>query len=275
MYGLILAFKEFQFDKGILYSPWVGFNNFIIMFGDNDFWAAFKNTIIISGGKLLTAFPAPIILALLLNELTSSKFKRIVQSIMYLPHFLSWVIIAGIIYGLLSSTDGVVTKIVQGMFNADMPQIISNYRYARSLIFTSNIWQSVGWGTIIYLAAIAGIDPSFYESAMIDGANRFHRMIYITLPSLSYAILILFILQIGGIMNAGFDQIINLYSPSTYNVLDILDTYVYRIGIANASGVSHMEYGVAVGLVESVLNLCLLLFANSIIIKRLGRESFI
>jgi putative aldouronate transport system permease protein len=256
-----------MYNLGITGSPWVGFDNFKQMMIDREFWVVFRNTLIISFGKIITGFPAPIILALLLNELSNQKFKKVTQSILYFPHFLSWVILAGIIYNLFSITNGVIPKILEDYFSIEQPMIIGNPEYFRTLIYLSNIWKGAGWGTIVYLAAIAGIDQEQYESAIIDGASRFQRMIYITIPSLSYAIAILLILNIGQVMNAGFDQIFNLYDPGVYGVGDIIDTYVYRIGLQSA----RYEYSTAVGLFKSVIN-CILLVTANLFAKKLGYE---
>lgn len=260
MYGIILAFKKFMYNKGIIGSPWVGLDNFKYILQYKDFWLAFRNTLIIAGGKILFGFPAPIILALLLNELRSQKYKKIVQSVLYLPHFLSWIIIFGIVFNLLSVTSGVLAKVLMEYFGIRQVAIIGNAQYFRPLIFITSIWKGAGWGTIIYLAAIAGINPELYESALIDGANRFKQCIYITLPSLKYAIVVLLILDMGGIMDAGFDQIFNFYDPGTYGVGDIIDTFVYRLGITGG----RYEISTAVGLFKSVINCALLLTANKI-----------
>ncbi|WP_027086577.1 ABC transporter permease [Cohnella panacarvi] len=261
MYGLLLSFKDFKFNLGIWGSPWVGMDNFQKMFDDSDFWNAFNNTIIISLGKLLFGFPFPILLAILLNELRKKYFMRFMQSVLYLPYFLSWVILAGVLLNLFSTTNGTLPKMFEAWFGIDMPQIMGNADYFRPLVFISQIWKTMGWDTIIYLAAIAGISPSLHEAAVIDGANRFQRIIHITLPSLGFLIGVLFVLNVGGVMNAGFDQIFNLYDPGVYNVGDILDTYIYRVGIASIN--INIEYGVVVGLIKSVLNLLLLVAANS------------
>lgn len=267
MYGIILAFKKFMYNKGIMGSPWVGLDNFKMMLKDREFARVFVNTVIISFGKIITGFPAPIIMALLINELTNRKFKKMVQSVLYFPHFLSWVIIAGLIYNLLSVTNGVLSKILEELFNIKQIAIIGNPKYFRSLLYVSSIWKSVGWGTIIYLAAIAGIDQEIYQSALIDGANRWERARYITIPSLSYSISILLILNVGQVMNAGFDQVFNLYDPGVFSVGDIIDTYVYRVGLRAA----RYEYSTTVGLFKSVINCGLLLSAN-LFAKQLGQE---
>lgn len=258
MYGIILAFKKFVITKSMFEMPWVGLDNFRKIFKYQEFWIAFKNTLVISFGKLIFTFPAPIILALLLNELKNQKFKKITQSILYLPHFMSWVILAGLMYSMFSVTIGVIPKLLSETFGIDAIRLLDNPDTFRPLIYWSSIWQSSGWGTIIYLAAIAGIDPSMYEAAKIDGANRFKQVIYITLPSLAYAIVILLIMRVGHVMEAGFDQVFNLYSPATYGVGDIIDTYVYRLGIVGGG----YDVGTAVSLFKSVINCTLLLSAN-------------
>lgn len=261
MYGLLLSFKDYKFNLGIWGSPWVGMDNFQKMFDDSDFWNAFNNTIIISLGKLLFGFPFPIILAILLNELRKKYFMKFMQSVMYLPYFLSWVILASVLLNLFSTTNGTLPKMLDAWFGINMPQIMGNADYFRPLVFISQIWKTMGWDTIIYLAAIAGISPQLHEAAVIDGANRFQRIIHIVLPSLGFLIGVLFVLNVGGVMNAGFDQIFNLYDPGVYSVGDILDTYIYRVGIASIN--INIEYGVVVGLIKSVLNLLLLVAANS------------
>lgn len=267
MYGLILAFKKFMYNAGIWGSPWVGLDNFRFIMMDSGFWNSFKNTLIISFGKLLIVSPAPIILALLLNELRSQRFKRTIQSVLYLPHFFSWVIISGIIFSLFSTTSGTVSKILVSNFGMTAPKILGNPDVFRWLVFGSSIWRSAGWGTIIYLAAIAGINPELYEAAIMDGAGRLKQVLHITLPSLKYAIIILYILDIGSIMDAGFDQIFNLYDPGTYQVADIIDTYVYRMGIVGA----RFETSTAIGLFRSVINCTLLLCADRLA-KALGEQ---
>ena len=261
IYGLLLSFKTYNFSKGIWGSPWVGLKNFEYLFRDKNFWIAFNNTLIISFGKIFLSLPFPILLAILLSEVRFTGYKRVIQSILYLPHFLSWVIVAGIIFNLLSVTDGTLSKTISAYTNQSPPVILANAKYFRTLVFSSHIWKTAGWGTVIYMAAIVGIDPTLYEAAIIDGANRFQRIWHITLPSLIFTVIILTILNIGSVMNAGFDQIFNLYDPSVYKVGDIIDTFVYRVGLLSTS---KMEYGVTVGLFKSIINCALLLTANQI-----------
>lgn len=269
MYGVLVAFKNFKLNKGILGSPWAkynGFEYFRLIFKDPDVFIAIKNTLIISLGNLIILFPCYIILALLLNELKNIRYKKVLQSIMYLPHFLSWVIMAGILYNLLSTTAGVYGKVMT-LFGQMPFQIIGNPDAFLPLVFLSNLWKTSGWGTIIYLAAIAGISIEMYESAIIDGASRFQRVWHITLPSIKSTMVILLILQLGSIMNAGFDQIFNLYSPQVFRVGDILDTFVYRQGLENFQ----FSYSAAVGLFKQLVNLILLIVANQTV-KALGQE---
>lgn len=260
MYGILLAFKNYKPGLGIFGSPWakyLGFQYFRVLFRDPEILQVLLNTIIISFGKVIILTPIYIILALLLNELKNIYFKRTVQSILYLPHFLSWVILAGIIYNFLSNTNGVLGKITQ-YYNLEPVQILGNADYFRALVFISSIWKSAGWGTIIYLAAIAGINQELYEAALMDGANRLKRVFYVTLPCIKSTIIVLLILDIGHLMNAGFDQIFNLYSPTVYSTGDIIDTYVFRHGLQGLE----FSYSTAVGLVKQVINVTMLILAN-------------
>lgn len=266
MYGIQLAFKKFMYNEGIWGSPFVGFENFIKIFKNPDFWTAFKNTLIISFGKIITGFPIPIILALLLNEIKNAKFKKFSQTVMYLPYFVSWIVIAGLISNIFSINTGIYGKILTAL-GQDPTMILGNPSFFRMLVYVSAIWKGAGWGTIIYLAALSGIDPSLYESAKLDGANRFQQIWYITLPCLTFAISVNLILDMGGVMNAGFDQIFNLYGAGTYSVGDILDTYVYRLGIVNGK----FEMSTAVGIFKSIIN-CLLLLAANKSAKLLGQD---
>lgn len=262
IYGIIIAFKDYKMSKGFWGSPWNNFHHFKILFGSVYFWRIFKNTIIISLLRIIFGFPAPIVLALLLNEAGNLKFKRVVQSISYLPHFLSWVVLAGIIIEILSPQRGIIAHIYR-LFGSQAPNFLTSKQYFRPMLIFTGVWQGVGWGTIIYLASISSIDPGLYESASIDGANRLQRAVYITIPSLVPIMVILFILQLGRILNAGFDQIFNLYNPLVYKVADIIDTYVYRIGILQRK----YDFTTAVGLFKNFIGVALILGANAIIKK--------
>lgn len=268
MYGVLLAFQKFEYNKSFLKFAFVGLDNFTYLFRQADFLRAFRNTVIIGFGKLLVGFFPPIILALMLNEVRNKTYKKIVQSVLYLPYFLSWVIISGILYSLLSSTAGVYGKVAVEMGIKPI-RILGNPKYYRAILYISEIWKTAGWGTIIYLAAITGVNPELYESAVLDGAGRLKQIWYITLPSIKYTILILLILNCGSIMDAGFDQIFNTYSTSVYSVGDIIDTYVYRLGIKSAK----YDISAAAGLLKSVINCTMLVVANTVS-KLFGGESF-
>lgn len=260
MYGLIIAFKDVApFDglSGIFSAEWVGLKHFRNFLDSYYFWDIMGNTLLISLYRLLFGFPAPIILALLLNEVGGLAFKRTVQTISYLPHFLSMVVVAGLVTTLLKTDGGFVNDILQYMGFHPI-SFLSSSDYFRPVLVISGIWKEVGWGMIIYLAAIAGIDTQQYEAARVDGAGRLRQMWHITLPGMRHIIVILFILSIGGIMDAGFEQIFLLYSPPVYDVADILDTYVYRKGLVDVQ----YSFAAAVGLFKSVIAVVLILSAN-------------
>lgn len=257
MYGVVLAFKEFMYNKGILWSPWVGFANFNKAFNSSIFWEVFVNTIQISLGRLIFVFPVPILISILLNEIRHRKFKRVVQTVVYMPHFLSWVIIAGIIFNLLSVDGGFINKLIIGS-GREAVNFLTTPEYFRPLLYISHVWKEMGWETIICLATLASINPEIYEAAIVDGANRFQRFLHVTWPGLKGAVVIMFILSTGSIMNAGFDQIYNLYNPAVYSAGDIIDTYVFRETLLSGQ----YGFGTAVGLFKSVINVALLLMVN-------------
>ena len=259
MYGVVMAFKDFRVLKGILHSPWVGFDNFEKLFNTPWFSRILKNTLIISALRILFGFPAPIILALLLNEIRHQRYKKIVQSVSYLPHFLSWVILGGIFRQLLSPSYGAVNAVLNA-FGIKSIYFLAEAAYFRGILIITGLWKDVGWSSILYLAAISSIDAEQYESAHLDGANRFQQAIHITVPSIMHVITILFILNLGGILDAGFDQIFNLYNPRVYVVADIIDTYVYRVGIIGFQ----YSFSVAVGLFKNVIGFALIISANLI-----------
>jgi putative aldouronate transport system permease protein len=262
MYGVIIAFKDFKAGLGIWDSPWNHFEHFKDMFHDFVFLRALRNTVIISVLRLLVGFTFPIIFALLINEITKTRFKRTVQSISYLPHFMSWVIIAGMVVEVFSPQRGVVNYVIT-LFGGSPINFMSSKVYFVPLLLISDVWKEVGWASILYLASISSISPEIYEAAESDGANRFHKMIYITLPSLIPVITILFLLRLGNILSGGFDQILNLYSPLVYEVGDIIDTYVYRTGLVEF----RMDYSAAVGLFKNVVGVTLLVTVNQIVRK--------
>ncbi|MBP1991673.1 ABC transporter permease [Paenibacillus eucommiae] len=259
MYGILIAFKKFYPLKGILGSPWVGFTYFEQFFSSIYFWRILKNTLLLSFYSLVWGFPVPIIFALLLNELKDNWFKKTVQTVSYLPHFISIVVISGMIIIFTSPIDGIINYML-GIFGIDPIHFLNESGYFRTIFISSGVWQEFGWGTIIYLAAIAGIDPQLYEAAQMDGANRWHKMKHITLPCLLPTIVILLILNLGSLMNVGFEKIILLYNPTTYETADVISSYVYRRGILEG------EYSLsaAIGLFNNVINLVLLVSVNYI-----------
>lgn len=264
IYGLQLAFKEYMLNKGIFGSPWIGFEHFRRMTIEPEFFTAFKNTIIISAYRIIFGFPFPIILALMLNEIYFKSFRRVSQTILTFPHFLSWVIVSGLILNMFG--DGGVIKKIIAVFSSELAadwNVLYSQSTFRSLLIMTDIWKEAGWGTIIYLAAITGVDPSYYEAATIDGCNRLQKIWHITIPSIMSIIIIQLLLRIGWVMEAGFDQIFNLYTPPVYPVADIIDTYVYRITFGR--GVSlDMGFPTAVGLFKNVINFALIMIANAI-----------
>lgn len=264
LYGIQLAFKEYWVMEGIANSPWVGFDNFRTIFQLEKFWKVMGNTLIISSQKLIFGFPMPIILALLLNEVHNSKFKKGIQTVVYLPHFVSWVIMYGIIYALLGNS-GFINSLFSALGLSKF-NFLANPAAFRPLVFLSQIWKEAGWKSIIYLAALSGISPALYESATVDGANRWQKITKITIPSLAPTISTLLILDCGKLMTAGFDQILNLYNETVYSVGDIVQTYVYRIGITEGK----YEMAIAVNLFLNVINLILLITVNKISKKTSG-----
>lgn len=267
MAGIVIAFKEYRLLDGIWGSPWVGLKQFEVLFQTPSFFEVLRNTVVISALRILFGFPAPILLALLLNELRSEKYKRVIQTISYLPHFLSWVVLAGIFLQFLSPSSGPVNILLTKMGLQPIYFLGQPSTFVPTIIATG-IWQSIGWGSIIYLAAISGISPELYESALLDGANRLQRIWYITLPSIAPTIVVLFILNMGSILNGGFDQIFNLYNDAVMSVADILDTYVYRRGL---TGLQY-SYAAAVGLFKNGIGF-LFVFATNLFARKLGDAS--
>ncbi len=257
MYGIIIAFKEFNLVKGIFNSPWVGFSNFAYLFQSEAFQRVFRNSVLISFYRLAFAFPVPIIMAIMLSEVRGIVFKRVVQTIVYLPHFISWVVIAGIMQNLLSPSTGVVNIIIKA-FGGEAIAFLQETKYFRSVIVVSDIWKEAGWGTIIYLAAIVGIDTQLYEAAIIDGANRIQRIWYVTIPGILTTIVVILILRMGYILRNGFEQIFLLYNPIVMEVADVFETYTYVVGIREG----RFSFATAVGLFQSVIGLVFILLTN-------------
>lgn len=258
MYGALIAFKDFSPGRGFAKSPWVGMENFVRFFNSPYFFRLLRNTFLISFYNLLFGFPAPIILALLLNEVRHTGFKRFTQTITYLPHFISIIVIAGMITDFSMST-GLFNDIIEFFGGKRFPLLQAPNLY-RPIYVASDIWQGIGWGTIIYLSALSGIDPQLYEAAMIDGAGRFKQLIHVTLPSITPTIVILLILRIGHLLGVGYEKTILLYNPATYETADIISTYVYRVGLLE----QNWSYSTAIGLFNSAVNFTLLLVANKL-----------
>ncbi len=259
MYGAIIAFKDFNPRVGILESPWAGLKYFKQFFDSPFCWRLIRNTLLLSLYDLIFNFPVPIIFALLLNEVRCKRYKKAVQTISYLPHFISVVIVVGLMKTMFSPNGGVVNSLLS-MFGVDPINFFSEKGWFRTLYVGSGIWQSFGWGSIIYLASMAGIDPGLYEAARLDGAGRFRCMWNITLPAIRPTITILFIMRLGKLLSVGFEKAILMYSPATYEVSDLISTYVYRYGILKAN----YSFGAAVDLMNSVVALILIFIANKI-----------
>ena len=268
MYGVTVAFKDFKVKKGILGSPWAdpATKYFIRMFNNPSFMRAFKNTLVISILKILFTFPAPIIFAIMLNEVRNTAFKKTIQTVTYLPHFMSWIVVAGLMRVLLSPVDGVINDIIVAL-GGNKIRFLMEPKWFRPLVVLSSLWKNVGWGSIVYLAALTGIDPQLYEAADIDGASGMQKILHVTLPCIFPTISIMFILRIGDIMSGGFDQIVNLYNSLTYSVGDILDTYAYRVGLVDFD----YSLSTALSLFKNVIGLIMVLITNYVT-KKLGQE---
>lgn len=258
MGGLVIAFQDYSLAKGVFGSKWVGLKNFSKFFSSMFFGRTLSNTIVLSLLDLLFSFPAPIILALLLNEVKSNKFKRTIQTMSYMPHFISMVVVASLIMEFTSS-DGIIASIVSSMGGTPR-SYISMPQYFRTIFVVSNVWQSVGFGSIIYLGALSGINEELYEAARIDGANRIQQTIHVTIPGIVPTIIIMLIMRSGQILNVNYEKILLLYSAATYETADVIMTYVYRIGIMNQK----YGYSTAVGLFNSVVGLIFVMLTNQI-----------
>jgi putative aldouronate transport system permease protein len=270
--GISIAFLDFKakvgqtFLQSVARSPWVGLENFRDFLTSRTGLQILANTLLISVYKILFGFPAPIILALLLNEVRSGLFKRVVQSITYLPHFVSWVILAGIIRMILSPDFGLVVPVFRWL-RIDVINFLGDTRYFRGLLVISDIWQGIGWGSVIYLAALSTLDPQLYEAATIDGAGRLRQLVAITLPGIASTIVVMLILRTGAILDAGFDQVFNLQNAAVLSVSDIIDTHIYSAGIQNA----RFSYTTAVGMFKSIFGL-LMVVSTNFVAKRLGQQ---
>ncbi|OXS58899.1 protein lplB [Cohnella sp. CIP 111063] len=266
MGGILIAFQDFEPFDGFMKSPWVGFDHFVRLFGDPDFWVLFRNTLVLSALNLFIFFPAPIILALLLNEARIRMFRRTVQTITYMPHFLSWVVVVGISVLLFSTQEGAINQLLAANGWGRI-ELLTDSNYFRPLYVLMNIWKESGWSAIIFLAALASIDPTLYEAAVMDGASRWKTMLHVSLPALRNVIIILFILRLGQTMETGFEQVLLMQNSLNLDVSDVFDTYVYRNGVLTGE----YSYTTAVGLFKSVIGLVLIVAANGWA-KRKGEE---
>lgn len=258
MYGAIIAFKDFRFGDTIFSAQWVGFKWFDEFFRSMYFFRLIKNTLLLNIYGLIFGFPVPIIFALVLNEIRRDKFKRVIQTVSYMPYFISTVVVVGMIYNFISIKHGLVNNILESA-GYERINFLMESAYFRPMYIISGIWQSFGWGSIIYFAAMSAIDVQLYEAAIVDGANRIKQIWHITIPGIMPTIIILLILSIGNMLNVGFEKIILLYNPQTYDVADVISTFVYRRGLLEMN----YSYSTAVGLFNSVLNFILLVFANT------------
>jgi putative aldouronate transport system permease protein len=265
MYGIQIAFKDYNMFQGVSNSPWNDFATFKQIFSSPQFYQVVRNTLLLNGLDLLVGFPAPIILAILINELVWTRFKKASQTILYLPHFLSWVIIGGIVAQLLSPT-GMVNSLITHMGGEPLPFLTNKYAWVATYTLVG-VWQNAGWGTILYLAAMTGIDRQLYEAADVDGAGRFGKIWHVTLPGIRSTIVILLILQLGNIMAINFDRPFNIQNNLVMDFGDVISTYVYRVGIQSAN----FSIGAAVGLFQSVICLIFLLSSN-FISRKLGEN---
>lgn len=266
MYGILMAFQDYKPHLGIWGSEWVGFKHFDRFFSEPQFLRLFRNTILLAVYNIIFFFPLPIVLALMLNEVRRDRFKRFVQTLVYIPHFVSWVVVVGIFYMLLTTENGVLNELIYRV-TGDKIAFLLDPDWFRTMIVSQSIWKEVGWGTIIFLAALAGVDMQLYEASRIDGAGRWRQMWHITLPGIRSTIIILLILRLGNFLDSGFEHIFLMLAPTNRDVGDVFDTYVY------VKGLTQMQYGysAAVGLFKSIVGLTLVLGANWLA-KRFGQE---
>lgn len=264
MFGIVIAFKDFRVVKGIMGSPWVGLKHFEYLFHAPDFWRILRNSIVLSLMRLICGFPMPIILALMMNEMGSQGYKRTMQTILYLPHFISWVIVISILYNLLSTSTGMVNNLIVQMGGEKIPFLTTSSMF-RPIMVMTDIWKGAGWGTIVYMAAISGIDSSLYEAAIIDGATRMQRIWYVTLPTIAGTIVVMLIMRTGSILSNGFEEVYLLKNALTSDVADIFETYTYEIGLQSGQ----FSYASAVGLFQSVVG-CLLIMITNTASRKIG-----
>ncbi len=266
MGGLVIAFQDYQPFLGILGSPWVGLKHFIRLFSEDTFWMLLKNTLMIFGLDIVFAFPLPIVLALMINEIKNKAFKKSIQTIIYLPHFMSWVIVVSIFYVLLTTEGGVINNIIEN-FGGEKIAFLTNPHWLRPMYILQEMWKGSGWGTIVYLAAITNVDEQLYEAAEMDGAGKLKKMWHVTLPCIRPTIVTLFILKIGNVLDMGFEHMFLLMNSMNKEVAQIFDTFVYTAGIKNGQ----LSYSTAVGMFKGVVGLILVVLANNLA-KKVGED---
>ncbi|MEY2191889.1 ABC transporter permease [Neobacillus sp. BF23-41] len=264
MYGILIAFKDFVATKGIMGSPWVGFKHFERFFDSYQFWSLIKNTLGLSVIQLIVGFPLPIFLALMMNQIRSDKYKRFVQTVVYAPHFISVVVLAGMIY-VFFSNNGLINNLIL-IFGGDPISFMAKPDWFKPLYIASGVWQETGWAAIIYLAALAGVSPELHEAAVMDGANKWQRIFHVDIPAIMPTAVILLILNVGNIMNIGFEKAYLLQTPMNQPAAEIIPTYVYKMGLQQAQ----YSFAAAVGLFNSVINLVLLVLVNKFAKKLSG-----
>lgn len=269
MYGVILAFKDYNLFKGPFASPWCGFEVFQRIFASDNFWRSIKNTLVLNFATLIAYYPATIIISLMLNKVSCKSVKKTAQSILYLPHFISWVVVAGIATNMFTQQGGTVNLILEALGFQPIPFLSDNGWWIFTYVMC-NVWKEVGWGTIIYLAALSGVDETLYEAAYLDGATKFQRLIYITIPSIKSVMVVMLILQLSRMMSIGLDAPLLLGNNKVIHVSQVISTYVYRLGIENAK----YSEATAIGLFQSVVNVIILLTADKFV-KSIGEEGII
>lgn len=269
MYGITIAFKDYNVFKGVFDSPWCGVEIFQKIFDNKNFWVVVRNTLTLNLLTLAVSFPLTIVVSLMLNEILGAKFKKVTQSVLYLPHFVSWVVVAGIATNLFSQQGGTINHVLNMLGWKEIP-FLSNEGWWIFTYVICNVWKEIGWGTIIYLAALTGVDESLYEAAYLDGASKFQRLIYITLPSIKSVIVTMLILQISKMMTIGLDAPLLLGNNKVINVSEVISTYTYRLGIESAK----YSESTAIGLFQSVINI-IILFAADKFAKAIGEEGII
>jgi putative aldouronate transport system permease protein len=259
MWGILVAFEDFKIFSGFAASPWVGLKYFRIYFSNPDAFILIRNTFLLGCYRLALGFPAPILFALLLNEVRNVLAKRAVQTISYLPHFISTVVLCGMVVGFLSPRTGLINALISALGGQPI-SFLTEPRWFRTIYTVSGVWQNMGWNAIVYIAAISTIDPQLYEAAIMDGANKAHQIWHVTLPSIAPAIATLFILETGSVLSVGFEKVFLLYNPAIYSVADVVETYVYRVGIRDAN----FSYATAIGLSLSAVSLVFVWVSNAL-----------